>query len=90
METRALLYYASIAVGGALMGWWGVSGLRSGDGAVFGVLFTVSGSGTVLAAAYEVVASDDRSENVPDDRTVRVVAGFALLGVLGLLLETVA
>ncbi len=90
MQTRVRRYYAAVAVGGALLGQWGLSSLLSGDVTVVGVLLSVSGPGMVLATAYEVATSDDRSENVPEDRTVWVTVGFATVGVLGLLLETVA
>ncbi len=90
MQTRALLCYASFAVGGALLGHWGLSSVLSEGVTVFGVLQSVSGPGMVLATAYEVVTSDDLSEDGPDGRTVWTAVGFATVGILGLLLETVA
>lgn len=90
METSARLYYAAIVVGGALLARWGLSELLSGDITVFGVLLAVGGVGMVLATVHEVATSEDLSATVPDDRTLWFTVGCATVGVLGLLLETVA
>ncbi|GAB6878776.1 hypothetical protein JCM17823_10500 [Halorubrum gandharaense] len=65
---RTRLYYASIVVGGAILGGMGLSSVASGNMALVPVLLSIGGIGMIAGVVYEVFISSNSTDTIPDDR----------------------
>ncbi|WP_254841083.1 hypothetical protein [Natronomonas marina] len=79
---RSRLYYASIAVCGAVLGLTGLSSVVSGSTALVPVLLSIGGLGMIAGVVYDVFVSADPIETVPDDRVVWFTVAMAVVGVV--------
>jgi hypothetical protein len=80
--TKVRLYYTSVAVCGAILGWMGVSTIISGSIALVPVLLSIGGIGMVSGVAYEVLISSKPTDTVPDDRVVWFTVAMAVVGAI--------
>lgn len=80
--TKIRLYYASIAVCGAILGVMGLSSVVSGGIALVPVLLSIGGIGMIAGIVYEVFISSTTIDTVPDDRLVWFTVAMAVVGVI--------
>jgi len=80
--TKTHLYYTSLAVCGAILGWMGLSSVVSGSIALVPVLLSIGGIGMVAGVAYEVLISSNPTDTIPDDRVVWFTIAMAVVSVI--------
>ena len=80
--TKARLYYASLAVCGAILGGMGLSSVVSGSIALVPVLLSIGGIGMIAGVVYEVFISSPSTDTGPDDRLVWFTVAMAVVGVI--------
>lgn len=80
--TKARLYYASLAVCGAILGGMGLSSVVSGSIALVPVLLSIGGIGMITGVVYEVFISSNSIDTVPDGKLVWFTIAMAVVGVI--------
>ena len=80
IKTR--LYYAALAVCGAIIGGMGLSSVVSGNIALVSVLLSIGGIGMIAGVVYEVFFSSHSIDTTPDDRLVWFTVAMAVVGVI--------
>lgn len=77
---KACLYYASMAVCGAILGGMGLSSVVSGRIALVPALLSIGGVGMIAGAIYDVFVSSSSLDTVPDTRAVWITIVMAAVG----------
>ncbi|ELZ11097.1 hypothetical protein C479_07308 [Halovivax asiaticus JCM 14624] len=76
----ARLWYASIAVCGAILGGMGLSSVVSGRIALVPVSLSIGGVGMIAGVIYDVFISSSSLDTMPDTRAVWITIVMAAIG----------
>ncbi|WP_242406174.1 hypothetical protein [Halostagnicola larsenii] len=77
------LYYASLAICGAILGAMGLSSIVSEGLALVPVLLSIGGIGMIAGVVYEAFISSPSIDTLPDERLVWFTVAMAAVGGIG-------